>query len=221
VSETPWANAPWEHPDWYDIHDTTWTAGPEREAEHYRELVIALPPLDAANHLLDAGCGTGKLAALIARGYPKLGRVTLLEPNPSKLERAAAKLRELLPTGGLGEGEGLTVEPARVVVVGSVLMPIMELRGGKFVDGLAWLPPRSHFLFAARHTNDVQHAVDVTRPAGACHHLVAEELPIRDACKEVGCVRTRCRDWISRSRSRPRRHSPEQRVLDLHRSRFS
>ena len=22
---------PWEHPDWYDLHDTTWTAGPERE----------------------------------------------------------------------------------------------------------------------------------------------------------------------------------------------
>jgi SAM-dependent methyltransferase len=146
VSETPWANAPWEHPDWYDIHDTTWTAGPEREAEHYRELVIALPPLDAADHLLDAGCGTGKLAALIARGYPKLGRVTLLEPNASKLERAVAKLRELLPKarvddvrGGLGEGEGVTAEPAGVVVVGSVLMPIMEFRGGTFLDGLAWL----------------------------------------------------------------------------------
>jgi hypothetical protein len=36
VSNTLWANAPWEHPDWYDIHDTTWTAGPEREPEHYR-----------------------------------------------------------------------------------------------------------------------------------------------------------------------------------------
>jgi len=39
-------DAPWEHPDWYDLHDTTHTAGPEREPEHYRELVIALPPLD-------------------------------------------------------------------------------------------------------------------------------------------------------------------------------
>jgi hypothetical protein len=68
VSNTLWANAPWEHPDWYDIHDTTWTAGPEREPEHYRELVIALPPLDVDDHLLDAGCGTGKLAALVARG---------------------------------------------------------------------------------------------------------------------------------------------------------
>ena len=35
---------PWEHPDWYDLHDTTWTAGPEREPEHYRELVLGLPP---------------------------------------------------------------------------------------------------------------------------------------------------------------------------------
>jgi len=146
MSETPWANAPWEHPDWYDIHDTTWTAGPEREPEHYRELVIALPPLDGGDHLLDAGCGTGKLAALVARGYPRLGRVTLLEPNVPKLDRAVAKLCELLPTArvdgvprGLGEGKGVTVEPAHVVVVGSVLMPTMEMRGGTFADGLAWL----------------------------------------------------------------------------------
>ena len=65
--------APWEHPDWYDLHDTTWTAGPEREPEHYRELVLSLPALDAEDHVLDAGCGTGKLAALVARGYPRLG----------------------------------------------------------------------------------------------------------------------------------------------------
>src|SRR5215510_8186507 len=73
--------APWDHPDWYDLHDTTWTAGPEREPEHYRELVIALPPVDAQDHLVDVGAGTGKLSGLIARGYPKLGRVTLIEPN--------------------------------------------------------------------------------------------------------------------------------------------
>jgi len=146
VNEPPWVNAPWEHPDWYDIHDTTRTAGPEREPEHYGELVIALPPLDAGDHLLDAGCGTGKLAALVARGYPKLGRVTLLEPNALKLERAVAKLRELLPKarvdgvpGSLGECAGVTVEAASVVIVGSVLMPIMELRGGALADGLAWL----------------------------------------------------------------------------------
>jgi hypothetical protein len=29
--------------DWYDLHDTAFTAGPEREAEHYRELLLALP----------------------------------------------------------------------------------------------------------------------------------------------------------------------------------
>ena len=63
---------PWEHPDWYDLHDTTWTAGPEREPEHYRELVLALPPLDRDDHLIDAGAGTGKLACMIARSYPRL-----------------------------------------------------------------------------------------------------------------------------------------------------
>jgi SAM-dependent methyltransferase len=146
MSEHVWANAPWEHPDWYDLHDTTWTAGPEREPEHYREMVITLPPLDGADHVLDAGCGTGKLAAFVARAYPNLGRITLLEPNGQKLERAARKLRELLPKarvdavhGGLGEGAGVAVEPANVVIVGSVLMPIMELRGGTLLDGLTWV----------------------------------------------------------------------------------
>ncbi|MBI1733655.1 MAG: class I SAM-dependent methyltransferase [Candidatus Rokubacteria bacterium] len=146
---------PWEHPDWYDLHDTTWTAGPEREPEHYRELVLALPPLDADDHLLDAGCGTGKLAALVARGYPCLGRVTLVEPNAAKLERAAARLRELLPkarvdavAGALGAGAP-AADPATVVIVGSVLMPVMELRGGTLADGLAWLRAALRDLRAA------------------------------------------------------------------------
>ena len=137
---------PWEHPDWYDLHDTTWTAGPEREPEHYREAVIALPPLDRDDHLVDLGAGTGKLAGLIARSYPELGRLTLVEPNARKLERAVARLREALPSAeitavacGLGEGRALEVQQATLATVGSVFMPIMELRGGALADGLRWL----------------------------------------------------------------------------------
>lgn len=139
-------DAPWEHPDWYDLHDTTWTAGPEREPEHYREAVIALPPLDRDDHLVDLGAGTGKLAGLIARSYPELGRVTLVEPNARKLARAVARLREALPSAeitavayGLGEGRALDVRQATLATVGSVFMPIMELRGGALADGLRWL----------------------------------------------------------------------------------
>jgi len=137
---------PWEHPDWYDLHDTTWTAGPEREPEHYRELLLGLPPLDAGDHLVDLGAGTGKLSRLIARGYPELGRVTLIEPNAQKLERARAALVEALPraevraiAGGLGEGALAVAPKASVAVIGSVLMVMMELRGGTLRDGLAWL----------------------------------------------------------------------------------
>jgi hypothetical protein len=143
---SPWSDAPWEHPDWYDVHDTTWTAGPEREPEHYRELVIALPPLDADDHLIDAGAGTGKLARLVAGAYPRLGRLTLIDPNADKLERARQRLVQSLPAArvdtvaaGLGDEARLPNDAATIVTVGSVLMPIMELRGGTLAEGLAWL----------------------------------------------------------------------------------
>jgi SAM-dependent methyltransferase len=139
-------DAPWEHPDWYDLHDTTWTAGPEREPEHYREAVIALPPLDRDDHLVDVGTGTGKLAGLIARSYPALGRVTLVEPNAPKLERAVARLREALPAAvvtpvpyGVGEGQALGVSEGTVATAGSVFMPVIELRGNTLADALHWL----------------------------------------------------------------------------------
>lgn len=137
---------PWEHPDWYDLHDTAHTAGSEREPEQYREFVIALPPLDQADHLLDLGAGTGKLANLIAKGYPRLGQVTLIDPNATKLERAEARLRAALPDAqittvgvGLGINQPLPTLNATLVTMGSVLMPTMELRGGTLADGLAWL----------------------------------------------------------------------------------
>jgi ubiquinone/menaquinone biosynthesis C-methylase UbiE len=137
---------PWEHPDWYDLHDTAFTAGSEREPEHYRELLLSLPPLDRQHHLCDVGAGTGKLAALIAQGYPRLGHVTLMEPNGAKLERALERLAKLLPLAqllkieaGLGEKPPLPAVAADIVTVGSVFMPVMELRGGTLGDGLAWM----------------------------------------------------------------------------------
>jgi len=40
---------------------------------------------------------------------------------------------------GLGEGRKLPRHIGTVVTVGSVLLPIMELRGGSLADGLRWL----------------------------------------------------------------------------------
>jgi len=137
---------PWEHPDWYDLHDTAWTAGSEREPEHYRELMLALPPLDRQHHLIDAGAGTGKLAALIANSYAQLGQITLIEPNQQKLERAQTRLTKILPqakiealAASIGEHQALPKTVADFVTVGSVFMPTMLLRGGSLNDGLAWL----------------------------------------------------------------------------------
>ena len=137
---------PWEHPAWYDLHDNTYTAGPEREPEHYREFVITLPPLDRHDHLVDLGAGTGKLANLIAQSYGQLGQVTLIDPNAPKLERAEARLRQVLPQAkittvalGLGVNAPLPTIEANLGIIGSVLMPIMTTRGGTLTDGLGWL----------------------------------------------------------------------------------
>ncbi len=137
---------PWEHPDWYDLHDTTWTAGPEREPEHYRELVVSLPPLDYEDHLVDVGAGTGKIACAVGRAYPRLGRVSLVEPNEKKLERAVERVRETLPNAeirafplALGFDGALPELEASVVTVGSVFMPAMELWSGSLASALDWV----------------------------------------------------------------------------------
>lgn len=143
---TTYKEEPWEHPDWYDLHDTAWTAGPEREPEHYRELVIALPPLDEGDHLLDVGAGTGKLACSIGRAYPRLAQVSLVEPNERKLERAVHRVKEALPHAqvrafplAIGGDEPLPDLQATVVTVGSVFMPTMELWSGSLASAIEWL----------------------------------------------------------------------------------
>jgi len=139
-------NEPWEHPEWYDLHDTAWSAGSVREPEHYQEFLLSLPPLDKDDHLIDVGAGTGKLTALVAQGYPYLGHITVLEPNEIKLDRALQRLKLTHPdisidgmVYAVGEGKGIDKLQGNIVTVGSVLMPIMLLNGGSLADGLIWL----------------------------------------------------------------------------------
>ena len=136
----------WEHPDWYDVHDNTCIAGPDREPEHYREFVIALPPIGAEDHVADVGAGTGKLSGLLADAYPELGKVTLIEPNERKLERARGRLAKRLGAervrgvrAVLGEGGELPAGEATLAIVGSVLMPVLAGRGGTLREGRAWV----------------------------------------------------------------------------------
>jgi SAM-dependent methyltransferase len=138
----PW----WEHRDWYDVHDNTSIAGPDREPEHYREFVIALPPIGADDSLVDIGAGTGKLSGLVAEAYPDLGRLTLIEPNESKLDRARSRLvsrlgpeRVRVLRAMLGEGAAMPAGEATLAIVGSVLMPVLVGRGGTLRDGRAWV----------------------------------------------------------------------------------
>jgi SAM-dependent methyltransferase len=138
----PW----WEHPDWYDVHDNQSVAGVEREPEHYREFVVALPPVGAADHVADVGAGTGKLSGLLADSYPDVGRITLIEPNESKLERAHGRLAARLGPDRvravralLGEKAALPAGEATLAIVGSVLMPVLVGRGGTLREGRAWV----------------------------------------------------------------------------------
>lgn len=136
----------WEHPDWYDVHDNQSVAGVEREPEHYREFVIALPPVGPEDHVVDVGAGTGKLSGLLADAYPEVGRITLVEPNERKLERAHGRLAARLGAGRvrplratLGDGADLPAGEATLAIVGSVLMPVMVGRGGTLREGRAWV----------------------------------------------------------------------------------
>jgi SAM-dependent methyltransferase len=136
----------WDHPDWYDVHDNTSIAGPDREPEHYREFVVTLPPIGAGDHVVDVGAGTGKLSGLLTDAYPDLGRLTLIEPNEGKLDRARSRLggrlgpeRVRALRAGLGEGAALPAGEASLAIVGSVLMPVLVGRGGTLRDGRAWV----------------------------------------------------------------------------------
>jgi SAM-dependent methyltransferase len=138
----PW----WEHRDWYDVHDNTSVAGTDREPEHYRELVIALPPIGPEDHVADVGAGTGKLSGLLADAYPDVGRITLVEPNEGKLDRARSRLADRLGAervralrATVGEGAALPAGEASLAIVGSVLMPALLGRGGTLRDGRAWV----------------------------------------------------------------------------------
>jgi SAM-dependent methyltransferase len=165
---------PWEHPDWYDLHDTTWTAGPEREPEHYRELMLALPPLDQQDHLIDVGAGTGKMAAIIASSYPQLGRITLIEPNAIKLERAITRLSKIAPGAKveamavrLGASELPLNDVATIVTVGSVFMPGLELGGGTLEEGIAWLRRSLQEIFALLQPGAWLYAAETMAPPWA------------------------------------------------------
>jgi SAM-dependent methyltransferase len=135
----------WDHPDWYDCHDTTSVAGPEREPEHYREFLIALPPIDVDDHVVDMGAGTGKLSLMVATAYPSVGRISLVEPNEVKLERARTRLTSHLGErvtalhAPIGQRRPPSVDDATIAIIGSVLMPVSVGRGGSLSDGRAWI----------------------------------------------------------------------------------
>jgi SAM-dependent methyltransferase len=182
---------PWEHPDWYDLHDTTWTAGSEREPEHYRESMLALPPLDRDDYLIDAGAGTGKLAAVVAAAYPRLGRVTLVEPSEVKLERAKARLAKALPQSrvdgmalGIGRGDELPKGEATVVTVGSVLLVTMELGGGTLGEGLVWMRSALADVFA------------MLRPGGLVYDLETLAAPWSQGSIDDPVRRLNCREFL-------------------------
>jgi len=138
---------PWEHPEWYDLHDTAHSAGAVREPEHYNEFLLALLPLGESDHLIDMGTGTGKLARLIVSGYPGLGQITLVEPNERKLALAlervkaasGASTRVHALSESLGQGELDADGEANLVTTGSVLMPVLETMGGPLSEGFEWL----------------------------------------------------------------------------------
>jgi SAM-dependent methyltransferase len=172
----------WDHPDWYDCHDNTAVAGPDREPEHYREFVIALPPIDSGDHVVDIGAGTGKLSLLLASAYPSVGRISLVEPNERKLDRARRRLtdrvgdRVAAVRASLGEGAPPPISDASLAIIGSVLMPVLLVRGGLLSEGRAWI----HQALTEVHA--------LLRPSGWVYELETVAMPW-DLSSEDGLAR--------------------------------
>jgi SAM-dependent methyltransferase len=135
----------WDDPDWYDCHDNTSVAGPDREPEHYREFVVALPPIGATDHVVDVGAGTGKLSLFLASSYPRVGRISLVEPNEAKLDIARTRLadrigeRVVAVRGSVGGGTPPAIADASLAIIGSVLMPVLLSRAGSLAEGRAFV----------------------------------------------------------------------------------
>jgi ubiquinone/menaquinone biosynthesis C-methylase UbiE len=65
--------------------------------------LVAQGELRPGHRVLEIGCGTGQLLALIARLHPRVG-LTGLDPDPLALERAARKARRQGFTAALDRG---------------------------------------------------------------------------------------------------------------------
>lgn len=94
----------------------------EWNAERYHEVsspqqawgkrVLERLPLDGGEHVLDLGCGTGRITEAIARRVPR-GRVVGLDRSEAMLETASRWLAEHAPDVGLVLGDGASLPFAR------------------------------------------------------------------------------------------------------------
>jgi trans-aconitate 2-methyltransferase len=74
--------------------------------------VLERLPLEGAEHVLDLGCGTGRITELIARRVPR-GRVVGLDRSEAMLETASGWLAEHAADVGLVRGDGAALPFAR------------------------------------------------------------------------------------------------------------
>lgn len=112
-----------------------------------------LPPAEPECHLLDAGGGSGRYAALLAaKGYP----VTLLDISPALLALARRHVA----------GAGDDVEQNVVAVVEGSITDLSRFRDGQFAAVLCLGGVLSFLLDADAHRRALRELIRVTRPGG-------------------------------------------------------
>ncbi|HEU4510680.1 MAG TPA: class I SAM-dependent methyltransferase [Pyrinomonadaceae bacterium] len=125
-----------------------------------RQELISHAKIEAHQHILDIGCGTGTFVVLLKRQYPQ-ARVVGLDPDPKALRRAKSKIRRAGVSVQLDEGFSDAL-PYEAAVFDHVFSSFMF-----------------HHLAGAERDDTMREVARVLKPGGSFHlfDFVADHAP--------------------------------------------
>jgi protein-L-isoaspartate(D-aspartate) O-methyltransferase len=193
LGEGPWnLLSPMRGPDY-------WASQDDDPACLYHDILVAIDPLrrlnngqpslwarlydelrlEAGNHVVHVGAGTGYYTAILAEIVGPRGRVTAIEVDPDLARRAAASLTDGWPQAEVVTADGFAYRPndaadAIIVNAGVSHIPL------NWLDALA--PENGRLLVPLTSQTRTGGFVLITRDAGATQSYAAQRYAARFAC---------------------------------------